>query len=198
MNRIKPLRYEAELISFIETIEAYYRIASSEDVVFRSTLTDPPTLKDSIPQSKRENEDGIEEEEIILSEEEIAALTEGEKKEFVGSRGLSVYKSYEKCIADIKFWINRIAGNYSREEAEAYLNERRGPFMVKLQLSAEAGLIEKKFNKKGHKNVLLNEGELIDNYIIATYAPLSIEELLEESVFSETSEGNLSDDSKEE
>lgn len=150
------LKYEKELLPFMEVIETMYVETSEEDIVFRSTLTDPPTLKDSTPQSKRENDEGVEEEVIIPTKEEVDSLNENEKKDFVGDRAISVFKSREKCLKDIKNIVNHVADKYSLEEAEAYLNEKRGPFMVKLQLSQEVGLIEREFNKQGHKNVLLS------------------------------------------
>lgn len=172
------LKYGEELHPFMEVIDAIYVETSEDDIVFRSTLTDPPTLKDSTPQSKRENDEGFEEEAIILTEEEVVCLTEKEKKDFVGDRAISVFKSREKCLKDIRAIVNYIADKYSSEEAEAYLNEKRGPFMVKLKLSEEVGLIERKFNKKGHKNVLLNEGVVINDYVIETYPSMELGELL--------------------
>lgn len=179
------LKYIDELLPFKEIIETYYIETSPEDIVYRSTLTDPPTIIDSTPQSKRDNSQGVKIEPIILTDEEVEMLTIPERKEFVGDLGLSVYKSRELCLKDIKYWVNRIARNYSLEEAEEYLNSKRGPFMVKLQLTSATGLIQKKFNKKGHKNVLLNEGELIDYYIQETYPEANIEDLLEEDVLQE-------------
>ena len=57
--------------------------------------------------------------------------------------------------------------------------------MVKLKLSREVGLIEKEFNKKGHKNVLLNEGEFINDYVIETYPPMKLRDLLNEKNLNE-------------
>lgn len=179
------LKYLDELLPFKEIIEADYIETTPEDIVFRSTLTDPPTLIDSTPQSKRDNPQGVPNETIILTEEEVKMLTIPERKEFVGALGISVYRTRELCLKDIKYWVNRIAREYSVEEAKEYLSSKRGPFMVKLQLTSGTGLIRKKFNKKGHKNVLLNEGEAIDKYIKETYPKTSIEELLDGDILQE-------------
>lgn len=172
------LKYEKELLPFQGVIEAKYVETSEDDVVFRSTLTDPPTLKDSTPQSKRENEEGVEEEDIILTAEEVDSLTEKEKEDYVGSRAISVYESIEKCFEGLKSIVNHIAKKYSLEESETYLYEKRGPYIVKLQLAPQVGLIEKEFNNKGHKNVLLNEGEVINDYVIETFPSIELRELL--------------------
>lgn len=184
-ERNYTLKYLDELNPFKEIIEADYIKTSPDDIVYRSTLTDPPTIIDSTPQSKRSDPLGVRKEPIILTDEEVEMLTLPERKEFVGLLGISVYKSRELCLKDIKYWVNRIARNYSIEEAEAYLYSKRGPFMVKLKLSSATGLIQKKFNKKGHKNVLLNEGEVIDFYIQETYPESNIEDLFEEDILQE-------------
>ncbi len=180
MEKKYTLMYEEELLPFMEVIDAAYIQTTSSDIVFRSTLTDPPTIIDSTPQSKRGDEERMEEEKMIFTSEEVSLLTDEEKKSYVGERAISVFKSREKCLKDIKNIVNRIAENYSLEEAEAYLNEKRGPFIVKLKFSDKVGLIQRKFNKKGHKNVLLNEGESIDSYIVETYPSVDIVALLEE------------------
>ena len=179
------LKYEEELLPFMDVIDAMYVETSEDDVVFRSTLTDPPTKKDSTPQSKRMSDNGVEEEAIILTKEEADSLTEKEKRSFVGDLAISVFETREKCLKDIRNIVNHIAAKYSLDEAEAYLNEKRGPFMVKLKLSREVGLIEKEFNKKGHKNVLLNEGEFINDYVIETYPPMKLRDLLNEKNLNE-------------
>ena len=179
-NKKYTLKYEEELLPFMEVIEAMYIETSEEDVVFRSTLADPPTLKDSTPQSKRENEEGVEEEVIILTKEEADTLTEKEKKDFVGERAISVFKSREKCLKELRNIVNHIADKYSLDESETYLNAKRGPFMVKLKLSPKVGLIEKEFNKNGHKNVLLNEGEVVNDYVIETFPSMEFRDLLNE------------------
>lgn len=53
MEKKYALMYEDELLTFMEVIDADYIQTSSSDIVFRSTLTDPTTIIDSIPQSKR-------------------------------------------------------------------------------------------------------------------------------------------------
>ncbi|MDE6793659.1 MAG: hypothetical protein K2J48_11325 [Muribaculaceae bacterium] len=174
----RSLKYEAELFPLWDTIEASYTQTSSSDVVFRNILSLPPTLLDSTPQSKRKNEEDVEEEPLLLSAEEVAEMTDGEKKSYIGERAISVFNSYKKCVANSRFWINRIAENYSLEEAEIFLSNKLGVYIVELHLGPEVGLIEKKANKKGHRNMLLNEEIDISTYIVKTYPVLTIENLL--------------------
>ena len=172
------LKYEEELAPFRETIEAVYIKTSSSDVVFRNILTLPPTILDSTPQSKRRSEDSPIEETIILSSEEVEEMKESEKKEYIGKLAISVFTSYQKCYDNAQNIVNRIAKKYSYEEAETFLYERLGCHIVKLQFDESVGLIQKEPNKKGHKNVLLNEEVEISSFIKETYEPLNIDDLL--------------------
>lgn len=180
------LRYEAELAPLMETVNAIYRQTLSTDVAYRNILSLPPTLLDSTPQSKRRREDDVEEEIIILAEEEVEGMTESEKKEYVGALAISVFTSYQKCYDNAKRIVNRIAQNYSVEEAETFLKEKLGCYIAKLQLDEKVGLIQRKPNKKGHQNVLLNEGVDICEYIEEIYDPLNLNALLTPDITNNT------------
>lgn len=172
----KRLRYENELSPFMDFIKAHYH--ESCETVFRSTLTKPPTEADSTPQLKRDIKDRVEELDLQITEEDVAEMSEKEKGEYVSERALSVFKSLPKCEANVINLINHIAKKFSYEEAATYLNDRRGAFIVELALTEEAGLIEQRFDKKGHKNLLPYDDVLIDKYIVNTFGPLHIDNIL--------------------
>ena len=175
-TRHKRLRYETELSPFMEYIKAHYH--ESSETVFRSTLSSPPTEADSKPQLKRVIDEHLDELDWQITEEDVAEMSEKEKCDYVSERALSVFNSLSKCKANVINLITHIAKKYSYNEAATYLNERRGAFIVELALTEEAGLIEKRYDKKGHQNFLPYDGVLIDKFIVNTYGPLDIDDIL--------------------
>lgn len=175
-DKNKLLRYEQELNLLKDVIYEHYQ--ESEDVVYRNLLSIPSTIIDHTPQSKR-LPDAVEPLIMELTEEDVADMTIKEKKEYIADRTLSVYNSFENCFKDLRFWVNRIKERYSQEEAEIYLNEKRGPFIAEIQLNKEMGLIEKSFNKKGHANMLMYDESDFDSNIKKIYGPFKISDLLE-------------------
>ena len=171
----KILRYEQELSLLKDVI--YEDYGESEDIVFRNLLTIPSTIKDITPQSKRIPEE-TQELSIELTEDDVKEMTLKEKREYIADRTLSVYNSYENCFNDVAFWIKRIQEKYSKEEAEIYLKEKRGPFIAEIRLRQDMGLLEKRYNKKGHANMLMYEGSDFDSHITKIYGPFSINDLL--------------------
>ena len=103
---------------------------------------------------------------------------ENEKKEYVGNLAISVFKSKEKAEKNVKDFVKHIAKSYSHEEAKVYLEERRGPYVAMLRLSPDIGLLENKFNKRGHANLLLYEDVDISDYVVEIYPPLRFEEIV--------------------
>ncbi len=184
----KKLRYEAELNPFTDFIEANY--CESSQCVFRSTISDPPSEKDSIPQSKRTDIDRALELDMPFSQDEVEEMTDDEKREYVGSLAISVFRSKEKAQKNVIDMIRHIAKNFSQEEAMIYLQERRGPYLAKIQLSPDVGLLEKKFNKKGHANLLLYEGVDIKNYVQETYDPIRFEDIAKTNYKKDINGGN--------
>ncbi len=173
----RKLRYEAELNPFMDFIEANY--SESSLCVFRSTLSDPPTEKDSTPQSKRSETERGEELELTLTKEDVEGMTDDEKKLYVGSLAISVFRSEEKAQKNVFDMVKHIAKNFSPDEALAYLQDKRGPYIVKLQLSPDVGLLENRFNKKGHANLLLYEGVDISEQIIEILPPIKFEDIIQ-------------------
>lgn len=176
-DKNKILQYERELFLLKDVIYDHYQ--ESDDVVFRNLLSDPSTIKDLTPQSKRVPEES---EELImeLTEEDVKDMTLKEKQDYIADRTLSVYNSYENCIKDVAFWVKRIHDKYSKEEAEVYLKEKRGPYVAEIQLNKEIGLLEKRYNKKGHANMLLYADTDWETNIIRKYGPFTINDFLKE------------------
>ncbi len=177
-ENIRKLRYEAELNPLMDYIEANY--CESSLCVFRSTISSPPTEKDSTPQSKRDEAGKGQDLDMILTQEEVELMTDKDKKEYVGNLAISVFNSKEKAEKSAIDFVRHVA-KFSYEEAEVYLNERRGAFIVKMQLSPDVGLLENRFNKKGHANLLLYEGVDIKNLIEETFPALKIEDIIQNS-----------------
>ena len=96
-DKNKILQYERELFLLKDVIYDHYQ--ESDDVVFRNLLSDPSTIKDLTPQSKRVPEES---EELImeLTEEDVKDMTLKEKQDYIADRTLSVYNSYENCIKE--------------------------------------------------------------------------------------------------
>lgn len=61
------------------------------------------------------------------------------------------------------------------------MKEKRGPYIAEIQLTNEIGLIEKRYNKKGHANILLYEDADLDAQILNVYRPFDINDLLKEN-----------------
>ena len=175
-SNTRKLKYEAELNPLMDFIQMEY--CESSLCVFRSVLSVPPTEIDSTPQSKRLMEFRPEELDLTLTKEEVDLMTDDEKKEYVGNLAISVFKSKEKAEKNVKDFVKHIAKSYSQEEAKAYLEERRGSYLAMLQLSPDIGLLEKKFNKRGHANLLIYEDVDISDYIVEIYPPLRFEEIV--------------------
>lgn len=172
----KKLRYDTELSPFSDYIYDHYH--ESCETVFRSTLSTPPTEADSTPQLKRNISERIEELDWEFTEEDVAEMSDKEKGEYIGERALSVFVSLSKCEANVVNIVRHIAKKYSYEEATTYLKDKRGPFIVELELTEEAGLVEKHYDKKGHKNLLPYDGVFIDKFIVKTYGPLDIDNII--------------------
>ena len=172
----RKLKYESELNPLIDFIQTEY--CESSLCVFRSVLSVPPTEIDSTPQSKRLLDFRPEEFDLQLAKEDVDLMTDGEKREYVGNLAISVFKSKEKAEKNVKDFVRHIARSYSQEEAKVYLEERRGPYVVQLQLSSDVGLLERKFNKKGHANLLLYEDVDIKDHIVEVYPPIRFEEII--------------------
>ena len=177
LDKISRLTYSEELLPMADYIAAHYD--ESDQTVYRSVLSVPPGIIDSTPQSKRDIPERGEELILTLTDEEVASMSDEDKKEYVANLAISVFKSLPKCQANIKSLVKHIARKYSYEEAEKYLKDSRGPFIVKIQLDESIGLLEKRFDKKGHGNLLMYEGKRIDDYIVEVYDPLDMKDLLD-------------------
>lgn len=175
-NDRKKLRYEKELSPFSDYIDTHY--SESDLTVFRNTLTNPPSPDDSIPQIKRDMEGHSSELELEFTEEEVAEMTEQDKKDFVAERAISVFKTAEKCRASVKDIVRHIFRKSSYDEALFYLQNRRGPYIEEIKLTEDVGLLECRFNKKGHANLLLYEGVDIRDYTVRMADYVGIDELL--------------------
>lgn len=184
-NRI--LRYEADLAPVRSYIDDNFE--ESTETVFRCNITDPPTDKDNTPQLKRDYNSKGEELDIDYSAEDFLELSEDEIKSYVGERALSVYVSKEKCEKALKRQVISRYKNSNYDEAKQYLEERRGAYIVKLQLVGNAGLLEKRKNKHGHKNFLNYEGVDINDYIVETYRPIDISDIIEAPKEEEQNDG---------
>lgn len=184
----RKLKYESELNPFMDFIQSEY--CESSLCVFRSVLSIPPTEIDSTPQSKRLLDFRTDELDIQLSKEDVDLMTDEERKEYVGNLAISVFKSSDKAQKNVREFVRHIAKSYSNEEAKAYLEERRGPYVVRLQLSPEVGLLEKKFNKKGHANLLLYEDVHIKDHIVEVYPPLRFSEIVSDIKNEGTNDGD--------
>lgn len=184
----RKLKYESELNPFMDFIQSEY--CESSLCVFRSVLSIPPTEIDSTPQSKRLLDFRTDELDIQLSKEDVDLMTDEERKEYVGNLAISVFKSSDKAQKNVREFVRHIAKSYSNEEAKAYLEERRGPYVVRLQLSPEVGLLEKKFNKKGHANLLLYEDVDIKDHIVEVYPPLRFSEIVSDIKNEGTNDGD--------
>ena len=184
----KKLKYESELDPFMDFIQTEY--CESTLCVFRSVLSVPPTEIDSTPQSKRLLDFIPNEFDLQLTKEEVKLMTDGERREYVGNLAISVFKSKDKAQKNVREFVKHIAKSYSHEEAKVYLEERRGPYVVQLQLSPDVGLLEKKFNKKGHANLLLYEDVDIKDHIVEYYPPIRFEEIISSIKNEGTNDGN--------
>lgn len=175
-NRHKKLRYDRELKPFQDFIQEYYQ--ESNETVFRSTLTTPPSEDDSFPQSKRESSERGSALEWELTPAEVDEMSHGEKKEYVADHSLSVFVSMAKCKANVANITRHISRKFSREEAEVYLKDKRGVYIVEMEIDGSIGLIERKADKKGHKNLLLYEDVSIEETIVNTYGPYELDDFL--------------------
>ncbi|MBD5232879.1 MAG: hypothetical protein HDS65_01740 [Bacteroidales bacterium] len=147
------LRYHETLDAFRDTIATYYSEKTID--VYRTVRTNPPTDADLIPQ-RYLNEDLEEFNELLIeySEEEVAEMTDEEKRSEVSSNAISVNNTAEKCISSAIRTYRTVTTNHP-ERAEKF-KKQRGPFVARLSLKPQHGLISKA--KNGHRNFLLREG----------------------------------------
>lgn len=173
----RVLKYNAELQPLSDYIQASY--SESTVCVFRSVISVPPTEVDATPQSKRLVPERGDELDLPLTQEDVEEMTEAEKKEFVADLAISVFVSKEKAEKNVINMVRHIAKASSHNEAKVYLEEKRGAYIVKVQLSPEVGMLENRFNKKGHANLLLYEDVDIKDHIVEVYSPMRFEDIVE-------------------
>ena len=156
----KKLRYSEDFEKVGTTLRKYY---TEKDIyVFRTTISNPPTEIDSIPQIFRDkgDEDGIYKYEPTA--EELSKLDEKDRLSFIGERGLSVYKSENKLIKESIRSYKVVKKKFGEEEAKAYAEKKRGIYIERLHITPDVGLLGK-FSKSGHANLLLYEGFTIND-----------------------------------
>lgn len=152
-KNVAPLRYHKKLDAFAETIDANYHEQSLQ--VYRTVKTNPPTDADLVPQ-RYEGMSYFEIEELLIeyTEEDIAEMTEQEKKDEVSGDAISVNTTLERCIKSAIKTYQTVKRKYP-ESAESF-KENRGCYVARLIINPQHGLISRP--KNGHMNSLLREG----------------------------------------
>lgn len=163
-----PLRYHELLDAFQETIDTHYSEQTID--VYRTAMTNPPTDADLVPQRYRHADaENIKELLIEYTEEDIAELSEQEKKDEVSSNAISVNTTLEKSLSSVKRTFRTVMKNHP--ESVADFKKNRGSYVVRFHVTPEIGVISRP--KNGHQNLLLREGVKISDVWDTDFEPYS-------------------------
>lgn len=166
-----PLRYHDKLALFHDTISTYYSERMVD--VYRTVMTNPPTDDDLVPQRYRhKSSTEINEMLIEYTEEDVAELSDKEKRDEVSGDAISVNTSPEKCRASALNTYRTVKRKYPAPIPDEF-KANRGPFVIRLNIRPEYGILSKP--KKGHINLLLREGVHIEDIWDKNYIPQKFE-----------------------
>ena len=167
LDQSAPLRYHEKLDVFHDTVTTYY--SEREADVYRTVMTNPPTDADLVPQRYRHKTSReINEMLIVYSEEDVAELTNEEKRDEVSGDAISVNTTPEKCRTSALRTYRTVKRKYPAPIPDEF-KANRGPYIVRLKIRPEHGILSKP--NKGHMNFLPREGVHIDDIWDKSYTP---------------------------
>lgn len=154
-NPMEEFRFQEELIVAKREITELYHPVLEDIKVYRTFVTNPPSEIDITALVYR-NRDEDTEVKGGLSQEVYDAKTKKQKKDYISDRSLSVNDCHQKAVDSGKKSYKTVAKKYGEEYAKMFMEDERGTYVGGIILKAGQAIMTD--FKKGHADVILNEG----------------------------------------
>ncbi len=157
---LEGFRFQEELIIAKREIAELYHPVLEETRVYRTFVTAPPSEIDVTARAYRNREDGA----VVrggLAQEEYNAKTKKKKIEYISERSLSVNESRQASEDSGRRTYQSVARKYGDEYAELFMENERGAYVGGIILKAGQAIMTD--FKKGHAEVILNEGVNVED-----------------------------------
>ena len=153
-------RFQEELIVARREIAELYHPVLEDTRVYRTFVTKPPSEIDVTALAYRHREEKTELK-GGLGQEEYDTLDRKKKIDYISDRSLSVNNSREKAEFSGRKSYQSVAKRYDEESAEIFMVNERGIYVGGIILKPGQAIMTK--FKKGHADVILNEGVKADD-----------------------------------
>lgn len=170
-SQLSPLRYHEKLDKLSDTVNEYFSERTAD--VYRTVMTVPPTDADLIPQRYRHKSDSeVNEMLITYSEEDIAEMSDEDKRDEVSGDAISVNTSPEKCKTSAQRTYRTVKRKFPQPVPDEF-KANRGSYIVKFSIRPEHGMLSKP--KNGNMNLLLRKGVGINDIWNPSFTPVKFE-----------------------
>ena len=148
-------RFQEELVVAKREIVELYHPVLEDTRVYRTFVSSPPSKIDVTALAYRHREDDAEVK-GGLSQEEYDALGREKKIDYISDRSLSVNNSRQKAETSGRKSYQSVAKRFDEEYAEMFMENERGTYVGGIILKSGQAIMTD--FKKGHADVILNEG----------------------------------------
>lgn len=160
---LEGFRFQEELIVAKREIAELYHPVLEDTRVYRTFVTNPPSDIDVTAKAYRDRDEGA----ALnggLSQEAYNALNKKKKREYISEHSLSVNDSHQAAELSGKKSYQSVAKSVGEEYAEMFMENVRGAYIGGIVLRAGQAIMTD--FKKGHADVILNEGVKAEDLVI--------------------------------
>ena len=154
-NPLEGFRLPEELMVAQQEIAELYHPIVEDTRVYRTFVTKPPSEIDITAKAYRDR-DGDAMVSGGLSQDAYNTLKKKKKREYISERSLSVNDSYQAAETSGKKSYQSVAKSAGEEYAELFMENVRGAYIGGIVLKSGQAIMTD--FKKGHADVILNEG----------------------------------------